>query len=204
MTVEQSKLLLRLESIPRRNSLGTVLAFGDLLLDEVFDGDMLAVREGRGSTTLREVARSGRLGLSASTLYRYVAVADLCRRLGRRSFMHLGVSHLRQVLPLPTEQQETLIERAERERWTVQKLKAEVQRRRHEGGGPRRGRRPRSGCRDALQHLRAWAGHEGRLEGLDELARLQREEARGILRMIRLARMDLEIIESRLEVVRER
>lgn len=183
----------------RRNQkakgLESALTVGGAILDGWFDGDLEVWRSGQGDVTLRALARDPAVGLSSSTLYRYVAITTLCRKMDRTRFDHLGTSHLRQVLPLPTDEQIDLVTRAEDGRWTVQRLMHEV-RRRVDRGVPTRGRRTNASCTDALVHLRAWVQHPGHVEGLDDLAGLPPESAARMLRLLRVARRDLERIES--------
>lgn len=185
----------------RRNQkakgLEAALAVGGAILDGSFGGDLDAWRSGQGDVTLRALARDPAIGLSSSTLYRYVAITALCRRMGRTRFDHLGTSHLRQVLPLPMEEQIDLVTRAEEGGWTVHRLMHEVRGRVDLGVGTR-GRRKNTTWADALVHLRTWTHHPGHVDGLDEIEALSPESASRMLRFLQLARRDLERIESKL------
>jgi hypothetical protein len=165
-------------------SLDAALTLGGAVLDRYFGGDLEAWRGRAGSVTLRGLASEPGVSLSASTLYRYVAIAALCRKLDRSHFDHLGVSHLRQVLRLPVEEQVELLQRAEAERWTVRKLTRQVELRAAHLDLPRRGRRPGTDWMDALGHLRAWTAHPGRLRGLGDLERFEPEQRAHLIRLV--------------------
>jgi hypothetical protein len=179
----------------KASGLESALNVGGAILDGWFDGDLEAWRSGQGDVTLRALARDPAVGLSSSTLYRYVAITTLCRKMDRTHFAHLGTSHLRQVLPLPMTDQIDLVTRAEEGRWTVQRLMHEV-RRRVDRGVPTRGRRKNTTWTDALVHLRAWVAHPGHVDGLDGVDELSPESASRTLRLLQQARRDLERIES--------
>lgn len=179
--------------------LGEVLEWGGAVLDEVYGGEPNAWRSG-DSMSLRRLAEAA--GVSVSTLYRYVAVAAMWRECGEPKLSHLGISHLRQFLPLPHAVQTELIGRAERERWTVAETRriASLHQRRPEVVG--RGRPPRvAGYRAALRHIERWMKSDDRLEGLEDVEDLCESEANSLLRVIRLARMELEMVEVRIATV---
>ena len=172
-----------------------ILEWGCAALDEVYGGDPEAWRS-EGSVPLRRLATAA--DLSSSTLYRYVAVAALWRSCGQPDIQHLGVSHLRELLPLYPKTQRALLNQAEREKWTVSKMRrqASFQQRRPEVLG--RGRPPRSpGYLHALRHVHAWNKTEGRLQGLENAEEMCDAEAKELLKMLRTMRMELEMVEMR-------
>ncbi|MCB9677164.1 MAG: hypothetical protein H6737_18750 [Alphaproteobacteria bacterium] len=168
---------------------------GCAVLDEVYDGNPDAWRSS-DSVPLRALAQEA--GVSVSTLYRYVAVAALWRRCGQPELHHLGISHLRELLPLHPGTQADLLERAEDERWTVTEMRrvASLHQRRPEVAG--RGRPPRSpGYLVALQHIQSWVETDSRLEGLENANQMCDAEALQLLKTIQVARMELEMVEMR-------
>jgi AcrR family transcriptional regulator len=165
------------------------LRIGGHVLDGYFGGDLEEWRSGQNGVTLRQLAREARLGVSASTLYRYVAITALCRRMGRTRFDHLGTSHLRLVLSLPLPDQVRLVTVAEAERWTVRQLASRVL-----DLGERAGRR-RSTYAEALGTLRAWLRHPSRAHGV---ATSSRAELTRALRLVRAVREELGDLEEQL------
>jgi hypothetical protein len=193
--VERSLLIARLLQGRSNLALPEVLEWGCAALDEVYGGDPDAWRT-EGSVPLRRLAAAAEL--STSTLYRYVAVASLWRTCGEPPIEHLGISHLRELLPLYPRTQRELMLQAEREKWTVSRIKrqASFQQRRPEVLN--RGRPPRSpGYLHALRHVHAWNQTEGRLHGLENAEEMCDGEAKELLKMLRTMRMELEMVEMR-------
>jgi hypothetical protein len=152
--------------------LAKALRLGRLVLDD---------SSGR---SLRGAAKS--MQLAPSTLQRYVAIAQLCRRLGRDGFDHLGVSHLKLVLSVPEPQQSALVALADAERWTVARLRRAL-----EGTG-------RSRVASTAERLVAWVASPRRRE---EVERVEDPEAlAAMLAQVRALRVDLEWLEERLTV----
>ncbi|MEQ1507445.1 MAG: hypothetical protein ABMB14_34770 [Myxococcota bacterium] len=181
-----------------RNELGLdqALTLGGAVLDQHFGGDLEAWRAGAGQTTLRSLARDPAIGVSASTLYRYVAIAVLCRRMGRSSFAHVGATHLRQVLPLPFDQQSELVRRADAERWSAKRLGRAVA----ELHGTRKNGKHATEAtyEEGLGLLQQWLDQPGRVAGLDGIARGSRPAAARTLELVRRVRRDLERLEGEL------
>ncbi|MEZ4320711.1 MAG: hypothetical protein R3F61_24735 [Myxococcota bacterium] len=172
-----------------------ILQWGCAVLDEVYDGSPDAWRSSE-SVSLRALANEA--DVSVSTLYRYVAVAALWRQCGEPRLKHLGISHLRELLPLHPGTQRDLLERGEEEKWTVSEIRrvASLHQRRPDVAG--RGRPPRSpGYLVALQHIQNWVEAEGRMDGLENANQMCDAEARQLLKTIQVARMELEMVESR-------
>ncbi len=95
---------------------------------------------------------------------------------------NLGVSHLRAILTASEGDQAHLIARADEEGWSVARLEREVAERvqvaHHKGG------RPRSpGFIKSIRRMGQLTNPEA-LEGLDEVDRLEPEEAQELLRVV--------------------
>lgn len=151
--------------------LTSALRLGALVLDELLpNGD-----------TLRSASR--KLRLAPSTLQRYVAITQLCRRIGRSGFRHLGVSHLKLVLPVDEAEQDGLLSRAEAGRWTVARLRREI------------GTNGTAGPPSALPRLVAWVASPRRRGDLGALDGAEPEE---ILALVQALQADLTWLEERL------
>jgi len=121
-------LVTRLNEICRTATFGLAYQVGELIVRELFDGDILLwQREGTRRPSYRELAKHGELMLSPSALCRAVSVYALSARLGGcDQWRHLSVSHLQEVLPLPECEQKKLLESAEKQGWSVARLRAEA------------------------------------------------------------------------------
>lgn len=186
------------ELLQGRSSLGLaeVLQWGGAVLDEVYGGEPNAWRAGGGAVSLRRLSQ--RAGVSVSTLYRYVAVAAMWRECGEPALSHLGISHLRELLPLRSSTQAQLMVRAERERWTVTEIRrvASLHQRREDAVG--RGRPSKTASyRAVLGHIQGWMEGGDRLDAV-ELDQLAGAEVDSLLRVVQLARTELELVEARL------
>jgi hypothetical protein len=122
------KTIVELRKLTRGASLQFALGVGRVVVDTLYDGDATAWRSrARKDHALRALAARKDLPLSASALYRALAIFELSRRqAGGQCWQHLGVSHLRVVLGLAEDFQATLLRRAESEQWTVAKLEREA------------------------------------------------------------------------------
>jgi hypothetical protein len=91
--------------------------------------------------------------MSASAIYRSVAIYELWQRLGPgATWKHVGACHLRAVLGLPAPDQEEVLLQAERERLTVRQLDELVAGIRAQRSD-RRGRPPRRPLARALHDV---------------------------------------------------
>lgn len=177
---------------PGPAELTTVLDLGGAILDQIYEGAPEGWRN-PDSVSLRALAREA--GVSVSTIYRYVAVADLWRRCGRPTLSHVGVSHLRQLLPLNRDTQAALLNWAEDERWTVSETRmvAHMHQRRPDSAG--RGRPPQAPIEElTMDRVRQWRAR--RRQRLENARRLGRPETRHLLDTLVLARDDGELNRS--------
>ncbi|PRP94737.1 hypothetical protein ENSA5_40600 [Enhygromyxa salina] len=137
-----------LSELGKDGSVEQAVEMGRLVIERLYGGDLSAWR-GRGpkAHSLRALARRSDLPVSSSALYRSIALYELSLRLGgveRWTAMGLGISHLRQVLGLPSAKQRRLLDSAARNSWTVAELEraaVAVRERSPERGS--RGGRPR-------------------------------------------------------------
>lgn len=114
----------QLKRLMRMASLELALRVGAVIIHHFYDGDTDAWRSrGPKTASFRRLARHPELPLSAGSLYRCVALFELCERLNAPSrWERLGASHLRLVIGLPHDVQERLLKTANSERWTVKVL----------------------------------------------------------------------------------
>jgi hypothetical protein len=114
--------------LARSASLEFALRVGAVIIHHFYDGQVDTWRtRGAKIASFRKLARHPGLPLSAGALYRSVALYELCERLRAPSrWEHLGASHLRVVLKLPSPVQEQLLARANAGRWTVKTLQEVV------------------------------------------------------------------------------
>jgi hypothetical protein len=135
-----------LRDIERRTGIERTLAIGGLVLDRFFGGDPKVWRDRRRNknNSIRRLAQRKDCPFSKSALHEAVAVYVASLALPCvRTFGHITASHVASVLKLEQDERESMLERAERERWTVRELRSNVVERRR-SDGERRGR-PRAG-----------------------------------------------------------
>ncbi len=115
------------------------LEVGRILIEELYAGDLSAWRaRGEKDASLRKLSAltaSSGVAISRSVLHRSMQIYALLQRIGE-DWSYLGVSHFRVVFSLPDEQQESLLRRADRERWTVRRLEAAVRELREDTSSP--------------------------------------------------------------------
>lgn len=135
----------QIRRIARCANLEFALRVGAVIIHHFYDGDTSTWRSRDAKTaSFRRLARHPELPLSAGSLYRCVALFELCERLKAPSrWQHLGASHLRIALGLPPDVQEKMLVAANENRWTVKAFQSAVagEKARH---GARGGRRPAS------------------------------------------------------------
>lgn len=185
----------RISALSRRATLEFALEVGRIVIVTLYDGDLCEWRRrGRKSNSLRALARHPDLAISPATLYRSLALYELMERVGPdSSWRHLGISHLRAVLSAPPPVQEYLLERAEKEGWSVARIEREVsevsQRERHRGGRPRSPEYVKS-----IRKIGRLIGAEA-LQGLDEAERLDTREVTELLAIVRRVRERISVVE---------
>ncbi len=137
----------QLKEIDRRTGLERTIAIGEVILDRFFRGDPDVWRDRRRNKTnsIRRLAERAECPYSRSGLSEAVAVCVAVHRLPCvRTFGHICAGHVASVLGLAVADQASMLERAERERWSVRELRLRVTERRR-AGGERRGRPPVGG-----------------------------------------------------------
>jgi hypothetical protein len=120
-------VVLQLNTPCKNATFDFAMAVGKLIVDTIYSGDLDSWRDrGHKCASFRKLARHPDLPMSPSALYRSVAIYELTRRLGAAPWKNISTSHLRLVLPLPRDRQLELIQHAEANRWSVQRLREEI------------------------------------------------------------------------------
>lgn len=114
-----------------------IIEVGGLVTRELYGGNPSAWRLNGPKDkdcSLRRLASRPSMGVSPATLYRTLAAYELLSRAGSPwRWPGLTISHLRMVSGLPFGDQSALLDRAEREVWTVSRLDQEAARLRAKG-----------------------------------------------------------------------
>jgi hypothetical protein len=105
-----------------------MLRVGELILERLYDGDVARWKSReRKDFSFRKLEQHPDLPFKASMLSRAVSIYVLSRR--RPDLLRLenvSQTHLQEILSLDAEVQDRLLERVQEEKWSVQRLRAEV------------------------------------------------------------------------------
>jgi len=124
---EVERVVRELNKICKKATLDFALAVGSVIIQTFYGGRLLEWRtRGPKAASFRRLAKHPNLPMSPSALYRCVAIYEICERLGLRHCRHVSSSHIRLVVALPSHTQERLLTTAEREYWTVARMRNEV------------------------------------------------------------------------------
>ena len=167
----------RLQSLTRSASLQFAIEVGRVVVESLYAGDPTAWRgRAKKDHTLRTLAASPDLPISASALYRALSIYELnqATRGNIARARHLGISHVRAVLGLEHAQQLQLLESAERGGWTVCHLEREVARLRSTARS-RGGRRPSPRYLKTIRQIHQLTSAEC-FDGLEEWSALSSSE----------------------------
>jgi hypothetical protein len=191
------KTIVELRKLTRGASLQFALGVGRVVVDTLYEGDVTAWRSrARKNHALRVLAARTDLPLSASALYRALAIYELShKQAGGQGWQHLGVSHLRVVLGLAEDVQTELLGRAEAEKWTVARLEAEAVTLRS-GLRPAGGRKPVPRYLKSIRRIFELTSPEA-LEGL-ESTQLAASEVAELTEKLEGARRRLDQLQRRL------
>lgn len=135
-----ARALADIRHLTRAATLQLALDVGEIVFHHIFDADAQRVRRrGPKDASFRRLALHPELPMSATNLWRAVAIYEMSLRLpALTENPRLGVSHARAVLGLAPRNQEKLIALAEAEGWSVARLAQEAAQRRTGRGGRRR------------------------------------------------------------------
>jgi hypothetical protein len=114
-----------INALQNRASLEAALGIGKIVIDRFYGGDLSIWRlhSAKEASFRTLAARADQdLWISATSLYRAVALYELERRIGITKFAGLTMTHLRIVLGLPEDKQTELLQLAEENRWSSERL----------------------------------------------------------------------------------
>lgn len=136
------------------------------------------------------------LPMSTAELYRSVRIYEICQRLPELAQSKLSLSHVLVVLSLPPDQQQTFLRRAEREHWTVRRLRKAVS----SAGDPSPATgRPRTA--PIMKTLEQALSAESAFDGTESLLGLGAKEAKALLEICTRAQEGLHRAEEQLRQV---
>jgi hypothetical protein len=182
----------RLKSITRTASIGFALEVGRAVVEGLYQGDPTGWRtRARKDYALRILAASPELPVSASALYRALAIYELhvSTECDVTAWRHLGASHVRAVLGLDTSRQMALLSAAERAGWTVARLEREALQHRS-AARIRGGRRPIPSYVKAIRQIHKLTAPEA-LEGLEHSDALAADDLVDLVEKVNEARARL-------------
>lgn len=187
----------RLQSLTRSASIQFAIEVGRAVVECLYGGDSAAWRErAHKDHTLRTLADSPDLPISASALYRALAIYELNQdtqgNVARAQ--HLGVSHVRVVLGLERTHQLQLLSAAERDGWTVCRLESEAARLRPTARS-RGGRRPTPRYVKTIRQIHQLTAPE-LLDGLEDWSALPHSELEELAFKVSQARERLATLAS--------
>jgi hypothetical protein len=118
-------LIGKLNELKRTATLEYALRVGRLIVSEMYHGDLSRWRaKGERDVSFRQLAARTRVDLkmSATSLYRSLALFDLCSHLPLELWRDFGAGHLRAVLGLPREDQIRLLSMAKASDWSARDI----------------------------------------------------------------------------------
>ncbi len=157
------------------------LNVGRVIVEDLYAGER-PEHGHRGRTTFRKIAADLDGRMSAQSLYRCAAIYEMCRDLGLQpNWEHVGMSHLSLVLGLSGAQQKRLIAQAEKQHWSVERLRNEATRLRA-SRKTRKGRKPLPRFAKAVRALERFS--DGREDLLGDLESAESMDAELLLEMV--------------------
>jgi hypothetical protein len=165
------------------SGLRLALTIGKVVLDRIYGGDpKLWHSRGKKDQSFRKLAEHPALPFAPSTLSRAVGIYEISlRRSDLLDLPNVTSSHVRQVLGLPSAEQDRLIQQASRDEWSVLRLREEIRRLRGaEPGVPESRRAPRFAR--FLRTLGRGIEQAVLLEEVDRIEGLPNDETEELLR----------------------
>jgi hypothetical protein len=162
------------------------LTIGKLVLERIYGGDIgLWHSKGRKDLSFRKLAKHPALPFGPSTLSRAVGIYEISlRRLDLLQLPNVTSSHVRELLKLPCEQQDRLIDQTSRDEWSVRRLRDEIER--VQGAETRVSRRVRT------PRFASFLRTLGR--GIEQVQRLTTEQTEELLRTARSLHQQTETV----------
>jgi hypothetical protein len=188
----------QLNEIHRGVALETALRIGRLIVDRFYGGDLTSWRTHRAKeASFRKLAaRADRdLHISATGLYRAVALYELTERLNLKDVRDISVTQLRLVLGLPEPQQRLLLAQAQENGWQSQQLELEASRLRARLG-KRSGRIPVPPLARVARTISQLSSRARSMVREEDFVRpLSRDQVRSVHQAIENARQELEQVQ---------
>jgi hypothetical protein len=194
-------VVLEINEAFRAGTMDIHIAIGRLIITRLYGGDLRVWRaHGAKETSFAKLAvRSGNdLLVSATSLYRAVALFELTERLGISAWKYLGVSHLRAVLSLPDFEQRRLLATAEKDRWTVKRIEGEASTLR-QTQERRRGRHPLPPFVKTIHRVAKALFHPSKaLAGLHQIDKLTDAEISSLHKLVLQTKEQFDALDRRL------
>jgi HTH domain found in ParB protein len=181
----------RINQIVGATSLQLALSVGSIVVEDLYGGDLGRWRRrGPKERSLRQLANEPSLSISASALYRAMAIYELRVRMHDHPMWEaLSVCHIRAVLGLPEHEQRRLLDLALERQWSSKALEEAVASIRcvlksSRGGRPRKPRFVRS-----IEHAeRAMLDDDTVFGDLEALYAMPSEERQDLARRLSFVR----------------
>ncbi len=175
----------QLKALGTGNSPAEVLQIGELIFREIYGCERMFLKKGTHHPSLRRLGLHPDVPFKVTTLWRAVSMYEMSLRFPQLfETPQLGVSHLRAVIGLPFDIQESLLRAAAQERWTKRRLEEEASR--HRQGDRKRGRKPLPKLLKLTRELERLLDRFGELDGTDfQIRGSVAKETRGILERFR-------------------
>ncbi|MFV8749341.1 hypothetical protein ACNOYE_02190 [Nannocystaceae bacterium ST9] len=181
----------RINALVGCTSLQLALEIGSIVVEELYSGDLGRWRaRGAKEHTLRQLANDPRLGISASAIYRALAIHEIKLRFPEHPmWAKLTLAQIRPVLGLPESEQSRLLELATQNDWTAQIMEGAATESRAHNKSSRGGRPRKPGFARSIEVAeRALADEElvfGDLDALHSMSQDQRDELERRLSFVR-------------------
>jgi len=196
------RVVMQVNAIYQAANLRVALAIGELVIRSFYDGDVSRWRNRgrRKSGALRRLAKHPKLPMSAGTLYRNIAMYEICERLGVWSWKHVCASHFRSVLPLAREEQARLLMAAEENAWSPRQFDHEVTAvRALEAPRPSRGGRPRASVlAKVMRSIQSVIDSTASALNSEDVGQTSADEVRAAVQALGSAKLNCERLRSRL------
>jgi hypothetical protein len=181
------ELVHKLNELQRGATLEIALRMGKLIVNHFYGGDLTAWRKHTTKeASFRKLAARANVDLriSATSLFRSVAIYELTERLGPQNLRHFSVTQLRLVLGLPEDEQRRLLVAAETKGWPTDRLEQETARIRSTLSS----RQGRPAVLPLVRAIRSLATHAQQaremISSSDYVTPLSREQLRDIYRSV--------------------
>jgi hypothetical protein len=138
--------------------------------------------------------------MSPDALYRSIATFEVCERFGIESWSHISTTHIKLVLPLPREEQARLLQAAEANKWSAQRLDEEIAlQTRTDESSSRGGRKRSSQLRRQIRNACKLAAILDQIVESKDAVEPSPDSARAALDVLRQIAQRCSVLENRLE-----